>query len=70
MSHSRKWQAELSQGIGNVLWLKPLPRSCGNSVAGLVVVGYLEGSQHSEIGPFEEQTSMAVGKNDIDIYEG
>ena len=37
---------------------------------GLVVVGYLEGSQHSEIGPFEEQTSMAVGKNDIDIYEG
>jgi hypothetical protein len=39
-------------------------------LGGLVVVGYLEGSQHSEIGPFEGETSMAVCKNDKDIYEG
>ena len=27
------------------------------------MVGYLEGRQHSEIGPFEGETSMAVCKN-------
>ena len=28
------------------------------------MVGYLEGRQHSEIGPFEGETSMAVCKNE------